>query len=252
MIGAGAWAVAKVTGAASFAALPGLVMDAHRGGAGEPGVRENSISGANAMLAAGTVDVLDVDTRQLADGTPVLMHDGRVDRTTDHTGVVSGFTRAQWAEVRLDTGDQPVEAAPTLAAYLDEIGGKAVITVEAKDAAEVPRLARMIEKRELRDSVLVNTNDPAVARRIHDAGLLTHLWRSVDQLAGDDPRAWAGYVDVLDIDYRATDARIEAAVGSGIPRVWAHTVQTSAQRDRVVGLGVTGVITDYPLSLSGR
>ncbi|GAA3718988.1 glycerophosphodiester phosphodiesterase family protein [Streptomyces tremellae] len=236
----------------SFAALPRRVLDAHRGGGGEPGIRENSISGAEKSLASGRVQVLDIDTRRLKDGTPVLMHDATVDRTTDHTGPVSGYTPATWKQVRLDTGGGAPEPAPTLDQYLDALGGRAVITVEAKDASEVPTLASMIKGRGLTPSVLVNTNDPAVARRIHAAGLLTHLWRSATQLAHDDPRAWTGFVDLLDIDHRATDAQVGAAVHSGVPRVWAHTLTTAAQRDRMLALGVQGIITDYPLSLDQR
>ncbi|MEW2545086.1 glycerophosphodiester phosphodiesterase family protein [Streptomyces sp. NPDC047002] len=236
----------------SFAALPRRVLDAHRGGGGEPGIRENSVSGAQKSLASGRVQVLDIDTRRLKDGTPVLMHDATVDRTTDHTGPVSAYTPATWKQVRLDTGGGAPEPAPTLDQYLDALGGRAVVTVEAKDASEVPTLASMIKARGLTSSVLVNTNDPAVARRIHAAGLLTHLWRSAAQLAHDDPRAWTGFVDLLDIDHRATDAQVRAAVHSGIPRVWAHTLTTAAQRDRMLALGVQGIITDYPLSLDRR
>ena len=251
-----AWVIPELVGdlakPATFAGLPDRVLDAHRGGGGEDGVRENSISGAKRMLEAGMVDVLDVDTRPLADGTPVLMHDASLDRTTDHTGPVSSYTAATLSRVRLDTGAGIPEPVATLAEYLDELGGKSVITVEAKEASEVSTLASMIKSRGLLASVLVNTNDPQVARRIHDAGLITHLWRGAAQLADDDPREWSEYVDLLDVDYRATDAQIQAAVNSGIPRVWAHALETSAQRDRVLGLGVTGIITDYPLTLSQR
>ncbi len=204
------------------------------------------------MLAAGTVHVLDVDSRQLADGTAVLMHDRDVGRTTDHGGPVSDYTAATWRDVLLDTGDEPPERAPTFEAFLDAAGGRAVITVEAKDAAGLPVLARIIRERHLQDSVLINTNEPTVAERIHELGMLSHLWRSAAQMAADDPRAWAGYVDVLDVDLEASDDQIRAALESGIARVWAHTVVTPAQRDRLLALGATGIVTDYPLTLDER
>lgn len=227
-----------------------MVLDAHRCGAGEE--RENSISGAERVLATGTVHVLDVDSRPLADGTPVLMHDLDVARTTDHEGRVSDYTPETWRDVMLDTGDGQPEPAPTFEAFLDAVAGRAVITVEAKDPAGVPRLAAIIRDRRLERSVMINTNDPAVAMGIHKLGLLTHLWRSGRQMAHDDPRAWARYVDLLDVDVNATDGQILEAAESGIGRVWAHSVVTAEQRDRVLRLGVTGIITDYPLTLDQR
>ncbi|WP_405643393.1 glycerophosphodiester phosphodiesterase [Streptomyces sp. NBC_00019] len=76
--------------------------------------------------------------------------------------------------------------------------------------------------------------------------LLGGLWRSAQQLRTDRPERWRSFVDVLDVDYRARDADLVRAVNSGVRRVWAHTVVTSAQRDRVLGLGCDGVITDTP------
>lgn len=130
---------------------------------------------AEALLDSGVVDVLDIDTRQLSDGTVILMHDEYLDRTTDHTGPASNHTADTWRNVMLDTGDHPPEQAPTLAEYLDAIGGRAVITLEAKDSAAVPRIIEIIRTWNLEDSVLINTNDPAVARDIHLAGTLSHL-----------------------------------------------------------------------------
>lgn len=251
LAGLSAWYTTTVETRPTFTGLPNVVTNAHRGGPGE-GLRENSISGAEALLDSGVVDVLDIDTRQLADGTVILMHDECLDRTTDHTGPASNHTAETWRHVMLDTGDHPPEQAPTLAEYLDAIGGRAVITVEAKDSAAVPRMIEIIRTWNLEDSVLINTNDPAVARDIHLAGSLSHLWRSAAQMADEDPQEWIEYVDVLDVDFRGTDAQILAAVESGTPHVWAHTLMTAAQRDRVLKLGVTGVITDYPLTIHER
>jgi glycerophosphoryl diester phosphodiesterase len=94
--------------------------------------------------------------------------------------------------------------------------------------------------------VFVNSNDPEVARRAHHLGLLAQVWRSAEQLRTDRPERWRSFVDLLDVDHRARDADLLRAVRSGIPRVWAHTVVTDAQRDRVLALGCDGVITDAP------
>ena len=240
---------------ATIASLPPLVYDAHRGGGLE--VRENSLSGLTRMLSSGAVQVLDLDTQELGDGTVVLMHDATLERTTNATGAVRTRTASTWPAVRLDTGAwlRPApapEPAPTLEEALDRFGGKVVLTIEAKSPASLATIAELVRERGLVESVFVNTNDPAVAKAVHDLGLHSHLWRSAGQMRTDDPTRWQGFVDLLDIDIAASDALITRAVRSGVPRVWAHTLVTRPQRDRALRLGVTGIVTDDPLYLLGR
>ncbi|WNE96195.1 glycerophosphodiester phosphodiesterase family protein [Streptomyces luomodiensis] len=235
------------------AGQPAVTYTAHRGGALE--VPENSMSGLAVAFRRHDAQVLDFDTRMLRDGTLVVMHDATLDRTTDRTGPVRDLTAAQWRTVRLRPaaslrGDWRPERPPTVAEALDRFGGRITLMVEAKDPESLPRLATMIRDRGLIHSVYVNTNRPEVAREAHRAGLLTQLWRSARQLRTDTPRDWRGTVDLLDVDYRARDTDVRRAVASGIPRVWAHTVDTPAQRDRMLRLGCDGIITDAPARLA--
>ncbi|MVO84007.1 glycerophosphodiester phosphodiesterase [Streptomyces sp. p1417] len=234
-------------------ALPPLVYTAHRGGALE--VPENSMSGLMTAFERGTAQVIDADTRMLRDGTLVVMHDETLDRTTYARGPVRGLSRKEWQQVRLRPpagvpGRWRAERPPTVEEVLDRFGGRVVLMLEAKDAQSLARLSAMIHARGLARSVFVNTNRPWVARRAHDLGLLAQLWRSRGQLRTDRPERWASFVDVLDVDYKARDRDLLRAVNSGVPRVWAHTVTTPRQRDRVLRLGCNGVITDAPGLLS--
>lgn len=235
--------------------LPWTLYSAHRGGAGE--APENSLE----ALRAGALwaDVLDLDTQVLADGTPVLMHDATVDRTTGRSGAVDSFGLAQWLQLRANpsvwhAAASPSLTAPTVEQVLDELGGTAVMTVEAKEAAGVAPLAKLILDRGLQDSVLINTNDPVVATAIVAAGCRAHLWRSAAQLVTDDIDALhATGADVLDVDIAAPDATISQAVAaSWTLGVWAHTLTRRVQRDRAISLGCRGIVTDYPAYVSGR
>ncbi|MEU5270621.1 glycerophosphodiester phosphodiesterase [Streptomyces hygroscopicus] len=234
---------------APVAGQPAVTYTAHRGGALE--VPENSMSGLATAFARRDAQVLDFDTRMLRDGTLVVMHDATLDRTTDRTGPVRDLTAAQWRTVRLLParslrGTWWPERPPTVAEALDRFGGRITLMVEAKDPESLPRLATMIRDRGLTRSVYVNSNRPEVAREAHRRGLLAQLWRSARQMRTDTPRDWRGTVDLLDIDHRARDTDVRRAVTSGVPRVWAHTVNTPAQRDRMLRLGCDGIITDAP------
>ncbi|MFJ8824923.1 glycerophosphodiester phosphodiesterase [Streptomyces sp. NPDC102467] len=233
----------------AFAALPRITYTAHRGGALE--VPENSMAGLAAAFQRGTAQVLDFDTRMLRDGTLVVMHDPTLDRTTYSTGPVSALDRARWQGV-LERPKPSLpgiwlpERAPTVAEVLDRFGGRTMLMLEAKDPSSLTGLARLIRARGLTHSVLVNSNSPTVAADAHRLGLISQLWRSAQQMRADRPEHWASYVDVLDMDHKARDADLVRAVRSGVPRVWAHTVNTPRERDRVLRLGCDGVITDAP------
>ncbi|MGW1407203.1 glycerophosphodiester phosphodiesterase [Streptomyces sp. NPDC002403] len=239
----------------TFDNLPDILYSAHRGGAGE--APENSLEALRSSTP--WADVLDLDTQVLADGTPVLMHDASVDRTTGRSGPVAAFGLAQWLQLRADPATwfaaaSPALGVPTVAQVLDELGGVRVMTVEAKDPTGVQALAGLILDRGLQDSVLINTNDPAVVPLVRAAGCRAHLWRSAAQMAGDD---FAGFVaagaDVLDIDIAASDSLITAAVAADPPLgAWAHTLTRRVQRDRALALGCRGIVTDYPGYVSGR
>lgn len=236
-------------GPLTVAALPRITYVAHRGGARE--VPENSMAGLTAAYTRGTAQVLDFDTRLLRDGTPVVFHDETLNRTTYLGGAVGGLDAREWQGVRLRPKDRlpgswRSERPPTVAEVLDRFGGRIVLMLEAKDPRSLDRLAGLIRARGLTRSVFVNSNDPEVARRVHRLGLLSQVWRSAEQLRTDRPERWRSFVDLLDVDHRARDADLVRAVNSGIARVWAHTVLTDAQRDRVLALGCGGVITDAP------
>lgn len=242
-------ALGRGTGPLTVDSLPRIAYTAHRGGALE--VPENSMAGLAAAFVRGSARILDFDTRMLRDGTLVVMHDATLDRTTSARGPVRALDRARWARVRLRPaaslpGHWLPERPPTVAEVLDRFGGRTLLMLEAKDPRSLTGLARLVRVRGLTRSVLVNSNSPAVAERAHRLGLVTQLWRSAPQMRSDRPERWAAYVDVLDMDHMARDTDLLRAVRSGVPHVWAHTVNTPGDRDRVLRLGCDGVITDAP------
>lgn len=245
--------IARGSGDATVARLPATVYSAHRGGAKE--VPENSMAGLRAAYRRGTAQVLDVDVRRLGDGTLVAMHDATLDRTTDGHGPVRDLDLAAWRHVRLRPpaalpGRWRPEHPPTLAQVLDRFGGRIVLNLELKDEDGLRRMARMLRKRSLTRSVYVQSHDLSLAPRAHRLGLLTSVWRSAAQLRTDRPARWRDDVDMLSVDHRARDADIRRAARSGIARVWSHTVDTPAARDRVLRLGCDGVVTDAPALLA--
>jgi glycerophosphoryl diester phosphodiesterase len=77
------------------------------------------------------------------------------------------------------------------------------------------------------------------------------MWRGPRQIRTAHPERWAGKVDMLSIDYRTSERDVRRTLKSGIGRIWSHTVNTPAARDRMLRLGCTGIVTDAPSRLIG-
>lgn len=97
---------------------------AHRGGMGE--YDDNALGAFKRSLAAG-VTGYELDLRVTKDGEIVVMHDGKVDRTTTGTGPVAEMTCEAFRKLKLKrSGENP----PTLAEVLALFQGRKDLWVE--------------------------------------------------------------------------------------------------------------------------
>jgi len=102
-----------------------MIRIGHRGAAGhEP---ENTLRSFRRALDIG-VDFIETDLQRSLDGTIVLMHDKRVDRTTNGTGTVDSLTIDQLKA--LDASRGTGERVPTLGELLTLASGRAGLMLE--------------------------------------------------------------------------------------------------------------------------
>ena len=229
----------------------------HRGGGAT--APENTLPAIRAALGRG-FDYVEVDVALTADRQPVLMHDATVDRTTNGHGRLSAMTLA---EVRaLDAGSWfDAEFAgtqvPTLAEFLDALaasGHRAI--VELKGVWDEPAVvaaigevsARSLEARvaiasfDARTLAQVSAASEVVARLL----ILKHVPDDVVLAAAE-----AGVRGIL-VDRKAVLARpemIDDVHAAGV-RIVVYTLNRDSQWDAVTALGVDGIVTDEPGTLS--
>ena len=91
------------------------------------GLVENSLSAAQAAIAAGFA--IECDVQDTADGDAVVFHDFTLDRLTGETGPVRARRSDELAQVTLAGS---ADRIPTLAAFLDRIGGRTPLVIEIK------------------------------------------------------------------------------------------------------------------------
>lgn len=112
---------------------------AHRGlHAPARGIWENTLAAAEAAIAGGYG--IECDVQLSRDGEAMVFHDHALDRLTAGTGLIRERDRAELE--RLAVGGT-AETIPTLATFLDRIGGRTPLVIEIKSRFDGDeRLAR--------------------------------------------------------------------------------------------------------------
>lgn len=102
---------------------------------------ENSLPAVQEAIRLG-VDIVEIDVKVTADGVPILMHDGKIDRTTNGKGNPETMTLDQLRSYRLVVKGEPTaEKIPTLEEVLRLAKGHILVDLDLK----TDRLAPIIE-----------------------------------------------------------------------------------------------------------
>ncbi len=248
-----------------------FLVFAHRGGKGL--APENTLA-AFAHSAALGVDVLEMDLRQSSDGALVVLHDRRVDRTTNGQGAADSLSIAQLK--RLDAGyhfspdgqtfpyrGQGV-AIPTLAEVFTAFPNmRFLIEIKDDSAALVKDFCRTIEHFQLSDRVIaasfhsrplerLRQTCPAVATSASSAVAMSFIllhWLRLDAAYHPTSQAFQFPARLGNIDL--IDRRFIARAHAHNIQVHVWTINDPDAMQHYLDLGVDGLITDYPDRLLG-
>ncbi len=229
----------------------------HRGGGAT--APENTLPAITAALASG-FDYVEVDVALTADRHPVLMHDASVDRTTDGHGRLASLTLAQVQA--LDAGswfaaEYAGTPVPTFAEFLDVLGAsghRAIVELKGQwDAAAVAALVAEVTARNLERRVALSSFDARTLAVAGDASPVIPRLFILRHLPPDVVRAaMQASVRGIIVARKALLDRPEAVDelhAAGI-RVVVYTLNSDTQWDEVTALGVDGIVTDDPATLS--
>jgi len=236
-----------------FPQIPAVI--AHRGA--NRRAPENTLEAFRLALELGA-HAIELDVMLSRDRVPVVIHDTRLERTTDGTGQVQD--RA-WAELReLDAGSKFSAAfrgtrIPQLQNVLEEIGRRAWINIELKNyATRGDRLEQvvvdLVVRMGLQGKVLLSSFNPlSLGRAARLApqvprGLLTMPSMPVFLREG-----WFAFVakpHTYNLHLDQTNLRSVRAAHARGARVCAWTVNDPFDAVRLAAQGVDGIITDEP------
>ncbi len=228
---------------------------------------ENTLPSLTQAAALGA-DALELDLHLSRDGVPVVLHDPTLDRTTDRSGAVRGFTIAELRHVDAGARFSPDGGrsfpfrgqaihVPTLEEVLEAVPHLPLIlemkSVEvARPALEVLRRTGSLAR------VLVGSFLDDALRPFAECGVPvspgsnTLTLRYLPALLGARPATLPfqalcipRFHNAIPLPVRAFTAMMRAA--GGPTHVW--TVNDPAMARRLWSLGVAGIITDDPGSI---
>ncbi len=212
---------------------------------------ENSLAGLRAAAAAG-LSACEIDVQAAADGVAVLWHNFDLGRHA--AGAVGSHSSEALGRIRIGTcpSTGEPECIPTLAAALDlaaSLGLRMVVeikTVAGRAAADAAAAAAELRKQQS-PAVMVASFEPAALECMAEAMPDMPLALNAEVLPA---RAVAGFDNIHFAWRSASKRRVRdlAAAGHGL---YAYTVNSPEQADRLFAMGVDGVFTDTASTAAG-
>ena len=228
---------------------------AHRGAS--HAAPENTLSAFRLAREMGA-DGIELDVQLSLDGTPVVMHDAAVDRTTQGSGTAADLTLAELKE--LDAGswfsaEFEGERIPTLAEVFEALSRDLLVNVELKAMDPEPTgleeaVVSVITRHGMDDLVLISSFNPLALRRIRQAH--PHLPLALlygPSLPEAERERWVQDLQplaALHPEHRLVDAAHVAWARGHDCRVNAWTVDAPGEMRRLLALGIGGLITNRP------
>lgn len=217
----------------------------HRGAKGH--VAENTMASIDKALELG-VNGVEIDVFLIRTGEVVVFHDDELDRLTDGTGKIADRSWEELSALRVN-GKYPI---PTLEEVLERIDGRVLLNIELKGEGTAVPVFEILERYLgtsgwQRKDLLISSfrwNELEVYRGMDKEmplGVLTEE-RIIPAIAkAKELSALAVNAD----HHLLTEQTVRDIRDAGL-QVWCWTVNRQADLERMLGLEVDAIITDYP------
>jgi len=246
--------------------FPEVTAMGHRGAAGL--APENTMAAFRTAAQLGVPFELDI--RFAGSGELIVLHDDALDRVAWAPGLAS---ERSLEELRaLDCGSHydasfAGERIPTLDEVLGEIHGDVVINVEAKsvkgtgNAVLADSLADLLEARGAVKQVVVSSFSPFFLAALRERNPEIARGQIYGTFKGSELKWYERVLlrnlafnrralpDILAVEHVMVDARFIRKMHRRGYKVFAWTVNERPEMERLLELGIDGIITDHPDTL---
>ena len=215
----------------------------HRGAAGH--APENTLFSIQRAIELG-VDIVEVDVRRTRDGELVLLHDQRVNRTTNGGGRIGDLS---FEEVRrLDAGSG--QAIPSLREALELVRGSVQLMIELKEPGIVPEVMNLIEDcHSNQEVILASFHHPALieVRRLQSSARTLAL---IDRVPVNLDFAKNAEFTHVGVNIGSVTEEFVRSVHRANYQLFVYTVNDERDIRRLSEMSVEGIISDYPERIS--
>ncbi|MBO0991722.1 glycerophosphodiester phosphodiesterase [Bacillus sp. SD088] len=233
--------------------LQGTISVAHRGASGY--APENTMAAFQKAVDHG-MDYIELDIHLSKDDQLVIIHDDKVNRTTNGSGYVRNFTLEELKE--LDAGSKfnasfKGERIITLEELLDTMLHQIGIIIEIKEPEANTGieqiLADLIEQYNNTNNVIIQSVNFESMKKMHEllpkipvAVLVSRTEHPLSSQQLDDIADYATYVNY---NIRYLRQRDVEEIHKRDKKVMAWTIRDPRKMQKALNLGVDGIITDY-------
>jgi len=187
-------------------------------------------------------DLIEFDIRLSSDGHLIVIHDKKVDRTTDGTGLVREMTLAQLK--KLDAGKG--EKIPTLEEVLEFGKGKTRFVIELKEGGVEGKIVDVIKQNDLLEDVVIVSYHSTLVKKVKElepkvtTGLISLLPFNA---VGNGKESLVNIV--APFHYLVTRGLVEKIHRNGM-FLFTWVVNSQKRAERLKEIGVDGIVTNKP------
>jgi glycerophosphoryl diester phosphodiesterase len=212
----------------------------HRGAAGH--APENTLASVEKAISLG-VDLVEVDVQRTSDGHLVIIHDKRVDRTTNGVGLVSGMSLRRLRELDAGAG----QCIPTVEELLQTANGRVGLILELKVKGLAEQVCKSVGLSSFTGQVIYASfmhDEVCSIREAHPGAMTMALFgRFLNAPAMAAQNAKATHIGFSYIT--VTKSLVETCHQGGLV-AFAYTVNDRQDIKNMMSLGVDGVVSDFP------
>lgn len=235
----------------SFLDWPGPVPFSHQGAHRTDGPAENTMGAFEAAVAMG-YRYLETDVHATADGVLVAFHDDHLDNMTDRQGLIGDLPWAEVRQARVRDRDELPLLEDILTAWPD-----VRVNVDAKHDAAVEPLVELIRTMRVTERVCVGSfSDQRLTRVREELGpdICTSMGpRQVARLVAASYGLPAGRFSAACVQVPVkrgpvtvvNERFVSAAHDRGL-QVHVWTIDDADEMERLLDMGVDGIMTDRP------
>ncbi|MEO6283250.1 MAG: glycerophosphodiester phosphodiesterase family protein [Dyadobacter sp.] len=226
-----------------------IVVISHRGNHVES--PENTLASTREAINCGS-DYVEVDLRTTKDGHLVVLHDAKVDRTTNGSGKIADMTLAEVRDLQVFNRNKKTHRIPEFKEVLALCKGKINIYLDFKEA-DVAETWRQIKAAGMEKQVVVYLNKEVQYQQWKDAApevpLMTSLPKEVT--TGEQLADFLKKLHIQVLDNVANHELVKAANSHGVA-VWLDVQDPKegpASWNEALHKGVQGLQTDKPAEM---